>query len=383
MSLTFGSVGDIISVCILIKGLVRSLDDSRGSSSEYQAVIRELRSLDHALLEVELMFLSSQGSEELASLQETTLSIAAQCEKCITEYREKFKKYKISLQDGGSGSFIRDSVMKLKWGPSEKEHLTKFRAEIVAHCLSVNMLVASAGVKTMQIHDENQRRRFKRVKQDQDRSSAMQQAMLEEIKTRIEENHSEVQAARIDIQSIGSGIVRFRQLGADILSLMQRIWSGNIMTYRANITLQSQLPRQLERTWAQEPVMLKDPLGRVTPVHLEFVETFEIFQAVLEMRFDQLPGNRKVQRKEYALHADQSKQEIDTALAFRRWFRPGQHIHMIMVVGCGTNASKLKQKNRHQIYPLMRHLWCYYPEKGREKRIRKVKMTRHTFAGCD
>lgn len=146
MPVTFGSVGDIISVCILIKGVVKCLDDSRGSSSEYQAVIRELDSLEHALLEVELMFLSSQGSEELASLQETALSVAAQCEKCITEYRGKVNKYNRSLRHGGSGSFIRDSAMKLKWSLSEKEQLTKFRAEIIAHCLSVNMLIASAGV---------------------------------------------------------------------------------------------------------------------------------------------------------------------------------------------------------------------------------------------
>lgn len=57
----------------------------------------------------------------------------------------------------------------------------------------------------------------------------------------------------------------------------------------------------------------------------------QIFQSVLEMRFVQLPGHRKVQRKEYALQANQSKQEIDTALAFRRWFRPGQDIDMSMV----------------------------------------------------
>ncbi len=100
--------------------------------------------------------------------------------------------------------------------------------------------------------------------------------MLEEIKSRIEENRNEVQSARIDVQTVVAGIDYFRQLGADILALMQKIWCANMMTYRAVITLQSHLPRQLERTWTQEPVILKDPLGRVTPVHLEFVETFEV-----------------------------------------------------------------------------------------------------------
>ena len=145
MSITFGSVGDIISICNLIKGLVTSLDDSRGSSAEYQAVIRELHSLDHALLEVEIVFLSNQGSEEMFSLQLTVLGIAAQCEKCITAFREEIKCYKRTLQPRGSGSVLKDSMMKLRW-PSEKERLAKFRTEIIAHCLSINMLLASAGV---------------------------------------------------------------------------------------------------------------------------------------------------------------------------------------------------------------------------------------------
>ena len=54
MSFTFGSFGDIVTLSLLIKDLIKSLDDSRGSSAEYQAVVRELWSLDKALLEVEV-----------------------------------------------------------------------------------------------------------------------------------------------------------------------------------------------------------------------------------------------------------------------------------------------------------------------------------------
>lgn len=136
--------------------------------------------------------------------------------------------------------------------------------------------LAQLSRKATWISDANQQRCFKRVKQDQDQSSATQQAMFEDIKARLEENSNGVKAARIDVQTISSDIGYFRQLGADILSLMQRIWSANIMTYNSIVTLQSQLPRQIERTWTQDPVVLKDPLGRITPVHLEFVETFEV-----------------------------------------------------------------------------------------------------------
>ena len=146
MPITFGSVGDIISVGLLIKDLVKCLDDSRGSSTEYQSVIRELRSLDHALLEVELMFISRQGSNEVDALQNTALSIAEQCRRCITEFRERVKRYKGSMQFGSSAGLWKDTALKVRWSVSEKEHVDKFRAEIIAHCLSVNILVARAGV---------------------------------------------------------------------------------------------------------------------------------------------------------------------------------------------------------------------------------------------
>jgi hypothetical protein len=42
MPITFGSVGDIISISLLVKDAMKALDDSRGSGGEYQGVIREL-----------------------------------------------------------------------------------------------------------------------------------------------------------------------------------------------------------------------------------------------------------------------------------------------------------------------------------------------------
>ena len=100
--------------------------------------------------------------------------------------------------------------------------------------------------------------------------------MLNEIKTRLHKNSSEVESARKDIHAVATGMRCFRRLGSEILSIMENIWSANVMTYKAIITLQSQLPRQLNRTWTQSPVILRDPLGRTIPIHLEFVETFEV-----------------------------------------------------------------------------------------------------------
>lgn len=147
MLVTFGSVGDIISLSLLIKNLVKSIDNSRGSSAEYQAVIRELWSLDHSLLEVEVLIRSSEQTARLIALNATIKQCAEQCRNCITKFKEQVvNKFGKSLQPGGSGSFIKDAASKIRWQVSEKDDIAKFRSEINAHCFSINMILTTTGM---------------------------------------------------------------------------------------------------------------------------------------------------------------------------------------------------------------------------------------------
>ncbi len=146
MPITFGSVGDIISISFLIKDLIKSLDDIRGSSAEYHAVIRELRSLDHAVHEVEELFRTCTTSSQLYTLVQTIEQRAVECRTCLLALYEQIARYRQTLQDGGSGNFIRDAASKVRWQMSEKEKLAKCRTEIAAQCLSLNILLGTVGV---------------------------------------------------------------------------------------------------------------------------------------------------------------------------------------------------------------------------------------------
>ena len=145
MPITFGSVGDIISLSILIKNIVNSLDDSRGSSVEYQATIRELWNLDRALLQIELIFQSCEQTVELNALRATAGQCAEQCRECVTKFRDQISHFQRSLQTGHSGNFMKDVASKIRWQVSAKS-LAKFRTEINAHCMTINMLLATTGV---------------------------------------------------------------------------------------------------------------------------------------------------------------------------------------------------------------------------------------------
>lgn len=52
MSITFGSIGDIIAVAQIAWSLAKALTDSRGSAKDYQGLIKELQTFDQALLQV-------------------------------------------------------------------------------------------------------------------------------------------------------------------------------------------------------------------------------------------------------------------------------------------------------------------------------------------
>ena len=146
VGVTFGSVGDIISLSIIIKDLVKALDDSRGSSAEYREITRELWALDRVLLEVELLWRTCESTIELNALRETARRMTDQCRCSIEGFLAKVQKYGSSLSGRGSEKVIRDFSMKIRWQVAHSDELTKFRAEINAHCSAISMLLVIASV---------------------------------------------------------------------------------------------------------------------------------------------------------------------------------------------------------------------------------------------
>jgi hypothetical protein len=145
MSITFGSVGDIISVCIIVKDLVTALDDTRGSTTEYREVIRELWILDRALLEVDLLSRTCENTVEMNALCQAAHQAAANCRQSMEAFTAKLKKYNSCLGEDRSKSVIRNTIKKVQW-VSEKDDLARFRAQVNAHGSSINMLLATASL---------------------------------------------------------------------------------------------------------------------------------------------------------------------------------------------------------------------------------------------
>ena len=148
MSITFGAVGDIISVCLLVKDLVQALDTTRGSKAEYQSAIRELWILDRALLEIDLLSRvhGNGATPELRSLCETAKQAVLRCKSLVSTFLQRMRRYQSTLDAGQKPNALHEVAMKVRWRIGEKEALDQFRVEIAGTSSSLQMLLATASV---------------------------------------------------------------------------------------------------------------------------------------------------------------------------------------------------------------------------------------------
>jgi hypothetical protein len=148
MPITFGAVGDIISVCLLVKDLVDALDKSCGSKAEYQSLTRELWILDRTLLEIDLLSRTHGGGAkpEMEALCETARKAVDRCKELVSDFLRQIKKYQDTFGEAAKPNFVKEIAMKVRGRVAERDMVEKFRVEIAATSTSLQMLLATASV---------------------------------------------------------------------------------------------------------------------------------------------------------------------------------------------------------------------------------------------
>lgn len=131
------SVGDFISGINLIRELIKALEDSAGSSSEYRELFKELYALERALLEVKSLDVDPSQHTQQAALRQA----ATQCQETIDAFLQTVRKYQPAFSSGLSRSGLKDGLRKIQWAFCKKDDVEKFRAKIRGHAAAVNMLL--------------------------------------------------------------------------------------------------------------------------------------------------------------------------------------------------------------------------------------------------
>ena len=346
-SVTFGSVGDIISVSLLVKDLVLALDETRGSAPEYQAITRELLFLDQALLQVEELGRTTRcATPEVQALYGTAKCTVDKCRETIQNFRKRIDKFSRYFGPNGSGNCMKDATKKIQWKLCSKEQeITKFRAELTGYTESLKLLLATVSLyvtpnfgkrplltarrshsKTLDIsHDKSSDMLGINLKSTEECIKTCKDG-LEEVRQRIKENRREICKGNSIGRRLGDRVQWISSLCSDLKQLLCCVVKGNCAVYEELLALKTIFASRPLPSMTEELFFFEDACGAIMPIPLSLVNSWCVFQAVLESRFQGRPGLSKIRRKEYRLHEEGTKRHIDTTDDIRQSILPGTKI---------------------------------------------------------
>lgn len=172
---------------------------------------------------------------------------------------------------------------------------------------------------------------------------ARQDSVLGDIRDQLAEGNRLVATTNSTTNNIAKAL-RFqwlRDIGTGLKSLIQKNFVLNIQTYQAVRALHAKLPHALERSMvlSEEPIIFEDARGHIVPIHTNLIDTWKLFDIILETKFEGAPGLQKVVRKDYVLQDRATNREIDRAISFRKAFIPGQKIDMSIIFRSAVGAT--------------------------------------------
>jgi hypothetical protein len=133
------SVGDFIAGLRLVKDLIEALNDTVGARATYRSLIADLLNLERALTEVRFLQIADSLLPQKIALEQA----ASQCQETIQGFLEGNAKFKSTLGDQPTSSRWRTNLHKIQWALCREDAVSKFRAEITGHTVTINTLLAT------------------------------------------------------------------------------------------------------------------------------------------------------------------------------------------------------------------------------------------------
>jgi len=140
-----------------------------------------------------------------------------------------------------------------------------------------------------------------------------------------------------------NGLIQIGDLCAQVKTTVSKIFFINVATYRMVLDLKASLPGYAERSLFSEPFVLEDDIGRICPVHLQCISSWEALSAVLEARFRGIQGHKWIQDGNWALQDHLTGREISRKRNWEGAFLPGQRVDMSMLFHSETDVKSPAQ----------------------------------------
>ncbi|KAL8675852.1 MAG: hypothetical protein Q9186_007550 [Xanthomendoza sp. 1 TL-2023] len=302
------SVGDFIGAIRLVGTVIDALSASSKSSAELQELLRQLRSLETALQEIENFEVDETLHAEVLALKQS----AAQCQIPITSFLRKMEPYHSHLLGtNGAGSPLQSKWRKIKWAMCEKKDVVQFKIDLLAHTESIQLLLTMVQMKHLDLGQRSQ------------------QSIQRSVASVVQASFSNCMRKLSVMSSTLSSISAYAQ---ECLENSRQIISVNIRVFQGVLDLQNLLksiPGQVER---QQPVYLNDAMGRYAPFHLEFIRSKEALISVLSVNFKWVgSASERIRNGEFTIHDSRTQKDVNLNRPWEECFMPGQRVEMSMI----------------------------------------------------
>ncbi|RYP78246.1 hypothetical protein DL771_000723 [Monosporascus sp. 5C6A] len=331
MDVTFGAVGDFISVGLLLKDLVDLLDDSRGSVWEYQALVEQLKILRQVVNQAENFCRQHCDSNDLQDVRDDLMSVIEEAKRRLKEVAAKVKKYAPSLSQGGSGNAAKDAARKVKWR-LEKKETEKFRDDVMRYSSSIQSLLITATGRFMQRNHQD-------VEQLIQRYHEQTAGRFTTIETQL--NVLQTQSSSIQEFLAGLGWIitaRMDAVTGAINLLGLGAWKSTIVICSLGSAICKALLRiETSVTSPERPLgsgdyfILEDFVGQQSHICFSFIDSWDAFYGSLEGKFKGRKGGRRIAQRRFLLQDSDGGGEIDIDQSWEKAIRPYKRIDMSLI----------------------------------------------------
>ncbi|KAF5661361.1 hypothetical protein FCIRC_11840 [Fusarium circinatum] len=339
MEVTFGAVGDFISIGVLIKDFIELLDDSRGSAWEYNSLKQQLIFLRLNLDLAKRSYDEYYSAPQFQDIQDTLESVVDEAERRLEDIAVKVQKYTSTLCQGSTERRIKKVARKVQWS-LEKKETEKFLLDLNRYTSIIQSLQFDAFARLME-------RNFDSSKKDQsdiqELVNRLQKdfgdrfASLEDELRTVRTNSANMQQHLLDVgmvvtrrldmvtqtvNSLGVAVLRgvsgMSYLGTSVLSLLS--------------TMHDTIINRLERPPRMGPYFtFEDYLGVDSIILLNFVDSWNAFEGSLHGKFKDKKGGRRVAQNRFLLQDHQTGDEIDRDVHWTLAIAPGSRINMSLI----------------------------------------------------
>ncbi|KAF5615411.1 hypothetical protein F52700_13381 [Fusarium sp. NRRL 52700] len=339
MEVTFGAVGDFISIGVLIKDFIELLDDSRGSAWEYNSLKQQLIFLRLNLDLAKRSYDEYYSASQFQDIRKTLESVVDEAERRLEDIAVKVQKYTSTLCQGSTERRIKKVARKVQWS-LEKKETEKFLLDLNRYTSIIQSLQFDAFARLME-------RKLDGTKKDQSDTqelvSKLQKdfgdrfASLENELRTVRTNSANMQQHLLDIgmvvtrrldlvtqtvNSLGVAVLRgvsgMSYLGTSVLSLLS--------------TMHDTILNRLERPPHMGPYFtFEDYLGVDSIILLNFVDSWNAFEGSLHGKFKGRKGGRRVAQNRFLLQDHQTGDEIDRDIHWTLAITPGSRINMSLI----------------------------------------------------